>query len=438
MKKDTTPQPVQKERRQSISRRKGDGGAPNFADMIENAAQGIVVHRHFKPLYANAAFAQLFGYDTVDDVMALPLLRPLIPDDLWAQAELDYDDLIHGRRKALIVRTRGLRRDGQEIWMSVTERAIEWDGKPAVQLNLFDITHHMVMEHNLLRAEQHLRAILEILPYPIYIARRPDGQVLFVNRKTCLLFQQSAGQLLRGHSSDFFVKPEERDELRTLLETIPDIRDVEVAMKTATGRQFVAEIAAIKIEYASQPAVLVALNDISQRKELEAELFRQASTDSLTGIGNRRHFLGLAEQELRRAKRFNRDLTVMMLDIDHFKSINDTHGHAVGDAVLQGMVKRSLESLRQSDFMGRLGGEEFGVVLPETGLDAAEDVAERLRQHLAERSIVAERLAVPCTVSIGLAHLSSQDGTIDDLLHRADQALYRAKSGGRNRVEVAD
>ena len=131
-------------------------------------------------------------------------------------------------------------------------------------------------------------------------------------------------------------------------------------------------------------------------------------------------------------------MSVMMLDLDHFKKINDTHGHATGDAVLQGFVKRAAESLRQSDTLGRLGGEEFGVILPETSLEAAEDVAERLRQHLAERPLIAERAAIPCTVSIGVAHLHGNDGSIDDLFQRADKALYKAKADGRNKVERAD
>ena len=112
-------------------------------------------------------------------------------------------------------------------------------------------------------------------------------------------------------------------------------------------------------------------------------------------------------------------------------------GHATGDAVLQGVVKRALESLRQSDSIGRIGGEEFAVVLPETGLGAAYDVAERLRQHMESRPIIADHIAIDCTVSIGVAQLSAQDGGFEALLHRADMALYTAKNSGRNRVENA-
>ncbi len=429
------------EPRTQKKRRDGDH-IPDFRDLIENSVQGILVHRNFKPLYANTAFARLFGYRTAGDILALPLIRPLFPAPRWAQLEEEYGKLIRGREKPVITRVPAVKKDGSEIWLSITERVIDWFGAKAVQINAFDISDQMAIEHRMLESEQHLRTIFEVLPYPIYIARHGDGKLLFVNRKTCLLFQKSAGQLLREKSLDFFVDPKEREDLSQMLHSLRDIRDVEVKMKTSQGREFTAEIAAILMDYAGAPAVLVALNDISQRKQLEAALFHEASTDSLTGVNNRRYFLTQAEQELRRSRRFGRDLSIMMIDLDHFKSVNDRFGHATGDAVLQGAVKKSLESLRQSDQMGRLGGEEFAVILPETDLKAAVDVANRLRLHLAEKPVIAggkgaTRAAVDCTVSIGIAQLETRDGSIDDLLHRADQALYRAKELGRNRVEIA-
>ena len=432
-----TERKVREERRKTLKRRAADF-LPDFRDLVENSVQGVLVHRNFRPLYANQAFAELFGYKDARAIMDMPIIRPLIPDDMWAAAEQDYNNLIRTGEGKAITRARGLHKDGHEIWLSVTRRVVDWHGTPALHLSAFDISERMVVEQDLLKSEQHLRSVLEILPYPIYIAQRSDGQILFVNRKTCLLFQKSAGQLLRSKSSEFYLNEKDRDELRQLLETISDIRDIEVAMKTSTGHEFVAEMAAISMDFQKVPAVLVALNDISQRKELEAELFQQASTDSLTGINNRRYFITQAEQELRRSRRFARDMSVMLIDLDHFKAVNDQHGHAVGDAVLQGAVKRALESLRQSDFIGRIGGEEFAVVLPETDITAARDVAERLRLHLAERPIIAERVAVPSTVSIGLAQLTAQDASIDAVLHRADVALYRAKNAGRNRVELAN
>lgn len=440
---------------------------PDFRSFIDEAVQGVLIHRNFKPLYVNQAFATLLGYDDPQEIKTMPILRPLVPVDEWPRLEQQYDDIMHGVRKSVIGRARAVTKAGAEIWVAVTMRAVDWPGpdkqsgdkqygdkRPgdknsqekisqdknparAMMLTAFDITKQVELEHNLLKTEQRLRAVLEVLPYPIYIARRSDAQMLFVNRKSCLLFQQGAGQLLRGRSADLYVDKSDRDNLNKLLENVPDIRDVEVQMKTGQGRVFTAELAAIAMDYAGAPAILVALNDISQRKEMEAELFRQASTDSLTGISNRRYFHNQAEQELRRARRFARDMTVMMIDIDHFKLINDTHGHAAGDLVIQQVVKRAQDCLRQSDSIGRVGGEEFAVLLPEISLASAQDVAERLRLHIQARPIMASTAAVPCSVSIGIAQLTAQDGSVEDLFGRADRALYTAKNNGRNRVEVA-
>ncbi|MDE2028927.1 MAG: diguanylate cyclase [Alphaproteobacteria bacterium] len=445
----TAKQPIARRRRrrnpQTPDRRAKAQAMPDCRALLDDAVQGIIIHRNFKPLYVNKAFAALFSYKGPEEIMGLPLLRPLVPDDAWPRLESEYDDLMRGAKHHVIGRARGVRKDGNEIWLAVTARVIAWpeskNGEKgtskALMLTAFDITKQVDVEHTLLKSEQRLRAVLEILPYPIFIARRLDGQVLFVNRKSCLLFQQSAGQLLRGRLFDWFVDDADRENFLKLLESVSDLRDIEMKMKTGQGRIFTAEIAAITVDYGGAPAVLVALNDISHRKEMEAELFRQASTDALTGVSNRRYFQNQAEQELRRARRFARDMSVMMIDIDHFKPINDTYGHAAGDAVIQGVVKRSLEALRQSDSLGRVGGEEFAVLLPETAASAAFDVAERLRKHIEGRPIIAENHAVPCTVSIGIAQLSAQDGSIEDLLHRSDIALYEAKNSGRNRVMMA-
>ncbi len=409
---------------------------PDFRSTLDQFVQGVIIHQNFKPLYVNDAFAKLFGYSGPQEILDLPILRPLVPDELWPRYETEYDEVMRGVKGPIIGRSRGIRKNGEEFWVAVSLCVVDWVSGPAMMLTAYDITRQVEFEYGLLKNEQKLRSILEILPYPIYIARKSDGKLLFVNRKSCLLFQKSATQFLHTSAVDLYVDPQDRLNLHELFKSVSDIRDMEVRMKTAQGRVFIAELAAILIDYNGFPAFLVALNDISQRKVLEEELFRKASTDALTGINNRGYFQNLAEQEVRRTRRFSRALSAMMIDIDHFKSVNDSLGHSAGDAVIQGIVKRSLESLRQSDRIGRIGGEEFAVVLPETSLSAAFEVADRLRAHIQEKPIIAEHFAVPCTVSIGVAQLSEEDGGIEDLLARADKALYRAKQTGRNKVET--
>ncbi|MDE2311258.1 MAG: diguanylate cyclase [Betaproteobacteria bacterium] len=177
------------------------------------------------------------------------------------------------------------------------------------------------------------------------------------------------------------------------------------------------------------------VSDITERKQLEDELKRQARIDLLTGLNNRRHFFELAEQELARAKRYGAPLQVLMLDVDHFKLVNDTYGHHIGDLVLQKLSEVCVQTLRGIDILGRIGGEEFAILLPETRGEQALEVAERLRLAIAGATVPLEQGgSVHLTVSIGVASVVATDARIDDVLKRADMALYAAKNAGRNRV----
>jgi diguanylate cyclase (GGDEF)-like protein len=174
-----------------------------------------------------------------------------------------------------------------------------------------------------------------------------------------------------------------------------------------------------------------------------AELEVLATSDPLTGVANLRHFLHLAGLELDHAQRMERAFSLLALDIDHFKRINDTHGHAVGDAALKAFVEACKRALREYDILGRLGGEEFGVALPNTGEDGALVIAQRLRQQVEDiRLDMPKGGVLQFTVSVGVASCQpgpdQEETTIPLLMEKADAALYRSKSEGRNRVTLAD
>lgn len=173
-----------------------------------------------------------------------------------------------------------------------------------------------------------------------------------------------------------------------------------------------------------------------QKEQQERTLLeRQASIDVLTGMRNRRSFYELGEVELKRALRHKVPLVALMLDADYFKKVNDTYGHAVGDLVLKDLAKIMTETLREVDLLGRVGGEEFAVLLLHTPLPQALEVAERLRLKVAEHKVsLPEDASIGFTVSIGLAMLTDQEKQLGDLLKKADLALYEAKSLGRNRI----
>jgi len=166
----------------------------------------------------------------------------------------------------------------------------------------------------------------------------------------------------------------------------------------------------------------------------ELELRVRASTDSLTGAMSRAAIFEQARREIARAKRYGKPLSCILIDLDHFKAINDSFGHGVGDLVLKEIATVCSRWLRACDYFGRIGGEEFVVLLPETGFDGAIEVAERLRADIEISAVNAGGARIGVTASLGVATYGGPDGNVDALLHDADLAMYAAKKEGRNRV----
>jgi diguanylate cyclase len=176
------------------------------------------------------------------------------------------------------------------------------------------------------------------------------------------------------------------------------------------------------------------------RVELERvrdELHVMATVDALTGVLNRRRFLEIAEDELERARRYGRPLSMIAVDLDHFKDVNDNLGHAAGDDVLAALARILQAQMRRQDVVGRIGGEEFAVILPETTGDAAVEVAERMRARVSTLKLAVGGVPLTVTASLGVVQVRSTDRTADEALQRADAALYQAKRGGRDRVAAA-
>ncbi len=173
-----------------------------------------------------------------------------------------------------------------------------------------------------------------------------------------------------------------------------------------------------------------------QLEGMNVELERLATTDSLTGLANRRAFRERMTQELRRLDRYGGEACLMMMDLDHFKTVNDSYGHDAGDAVLREVSQRIASQLRETDTFGRLGGEEFAVLAAGIPVAQGAMVAERVLNIVREAPVVWNGLEIAVTTSIGMTPLRAGDGSIDAALARADQALYASKNAGRDRVEV--
>jgi len=205
--------------------------------------------------------------------------------------------------------------------------------------------------------------------------------------------------------------------------------------------EYFAAQAAVSIENASLNDDLEALVE-ARTAELaiaNAKLQELAITDSLTGVFNRRHLFDLAKKEFARAKRSHNPISAIMLDLDHFKQINDQHGHLIGDRVLQVVAQCLRDNIREIDILGRYGGEEFTILLPDTDLSKAREIAERLHTLIGAQSVLVENESIRVTASLGVANAVDLNNiSIEELLARADQALYIAKQAGRNQVEAWD
>ncbi|MFA7430838.1 MAG: sensor domain-containing diguanylate cyclase [Rhodospirillaceae bacterium] len=319
------------------------------------------------------------------------------------------------------------------------DRMLELD---AARVNLTRLNHELetrvrerIRDHTANR--ERVESILDAVLFPILISRQGDLLVRYANRRVGELFGQPVEDVQEARMADFFDDPRERERVMRMLDHLGRFDDEEIRLRRADGTTFWALMSGVVMQYAGQSCILATFNDISERKAMEIELQRLATTDELTGAATRRYFLDLAGQELRRARRFSHPLAVLVFDIDHFKPVNDRFGHAAGDTVLRAVSESVRRVLREVDTFGRIGGEEFAVVLPETEAANAIQAAERLRRAVGGTAHGVEGLGA-VTVSVGVAELIDGDQGLQDLMDRADHALYRAKRLGRNRVESSE
>jgi diguanylate cyclase (GGDEF)-like protein/PAS domain S-box-containing protein len=275
----------------------------------------------------------------------------------------------------------------------------------------------------------------------IGIAHVVDRKIQLANPMLAKLLNMNESDLEGQSTRIFFVNDEDYERIGTAYRTQlarGERYETELSFRRGETDSFMARLIgqAIDPEQVKQ-GVTWLIQDITAQKELEQRLTDLATTDPLTGVSNRRQFCILGDREIRRSKRTGLPLSVLMLDIDHFKHINDCYGHAFGDEALK-FFTNSVESvLREHDILGRIGGEEFAVVMPETDQEAAFTVAERIRQLVASGSLKKDDELISFTVSIGLVTSTNKSNMQDDLealLHLADVALYEAKKSGRDRV----
>ncbi len=287
-----------------------------------------------------------------------------------------------------------------------------------------------------LPSEERLQAILEQSPIGVSVSRRDDGKIIFVNTRFAELIGLTREDLIGRQARDYYLDRHQRERVIDRLRSFGSVTNMEVQFRRADGSSFWTLFTVNQAVIQGVQVNLAWIYDYTDRRNMEEALRDMASRDPLTGIYNRRSFMELARSQLARAHRFNEPMSVFVLDVDHFKRINDSYGHATGDDALRMVAGGCQAILREYDILGRLGGEEFVVVLPGATAEESRVVAERVRRHLSRMAIPGPEGRFHLTSSIGISTLDSAYDTLEKAIHRADLALYRAKREGRNRVVV--
>lgn len=310
-----------------------------------------------------------------------------------------------------------------------------------VWLMLVDLRRRKQTEEALAEKGAFLNSLLDALPLPVFY-KDTAGRYLGVNKAFEILHGRTNQEMIGKNVWD--IAPPELAQ---------GYHDKDQAVLCGQGGQtyesWIDDAAGVRHDVVFHKAAFVdtqgsirgligAILDITERKRLENELLIQATTDGLTGVLNRRHFLYRGMEELERMHRYGGSVVLLLLDIDRFKTINDRLGHAAGDAALREFAATCRDTLRDNDLLGRIGGEEFAALLVECSLDRGLDIAERLRRIVEDTVVIApDGMQIRFTVSIGAAECCKED-TIMTLLGQADAAMYQAKVQGRNRVVAAE
>ena len=268
-----------------------------------------------------------------------------------------------------------------------------------------------------------------------------EGEIRNINASGLELYgYDSLEEIARHNIESFYVDPEERREMLDQLEAEGWLKNYEVRHRTKDGRviQVQGTVSVLRDHAGNITELVVILRDVTQERQAQENLLKMARFDPLTGLANRYTFQDQLEKSLARASRFRRRMALMMLDLDHFKEVNDTHGHDVGDALLVAVADRMLGCVRKVDTLARLGGDEIAVI--KTDFDEPEHAAMLARRLLTAVSepFEIQEVQIEISVSIGIAVFPPGDGDAQGLVKQADLALYRAKSDGRNTFRFYD
>jgi diguanylate cyclase (GGDEF)-like protein/PAS domain S-box-containing protein len=404
-----------------------------FRMFVENAndilftltSEGVIT-------YASPNWKEWLGHDD-GEVLGTPYIDFVHPEDA-ALFETLLERVIGAGVKQAGVDYRLRRKDGGYRWFEANASPLcDVRDEQTVFLGVArDVTEKKRLEENLYESNERLENLLLELPVAIMIVEHSSRRILEINPQAMLLLGCTSEQLIGQRCMDS-VCPMTAGEC-PIVDHKMEGDHCEREVINASGERIAVHKSAITMQLDARKVILECFTDISRMKEMERRLHEMARTDDLTGLHNRRHFMESSRKELSNASRHGYPVSMIGFDIDHFKHINDTFGHPAGDEVLRMISRICREALRSGDVAARIGGEEFGILLPHTDAAAAASTAERLRASVEKKRCLFEGQQISCTISLGVAEANLPDEDLEGLIKRADKALYQAKRSGRNRV----
>jgi diguanylate cyclase (GGDEF)-like protein/PAS domain S-box-containing protein len=291
------------------------------------------------------------------------------------------------------------------------------------------------LQEALSQSEAQLRHVIETAPMPLLIARAADQKLLYLNGKALVQLGMDFEAALKHSFSDLHADPAIRSALGEQLSREGMVDDFEVHLKAADGRQSWLLMSAQPVRYAGVVCLLIALANIDDRKRLQEDMRRRALHDPLTTLANRAMFLESLERAVHKARRRSAQFSVLFVDLDRFKEVNDTMGHAAGDALLKTVAERLVSAVRQSDLVARLGGDEFVILIEEHGGPEEVMIVAQKVLAMVERPVPVDWREATVSASIGIATFPEDGEDAEALLRNADAAMYQSKERGRNNFQ---
>ncbi len=407
--------------------------------LLEMIPTPLAIFAGNEAVFVNAAVCVLMEAECVEDLLGLSPTAFVHPLDRAIVAKR-MSHLGEGAHINAALAFRVLTCRGRVRHITTTSTRIAISGGYLIAVIATDDTKRFETEDRLRENEENFQKLFESTQ-DVYYRTDADGVVLKVGPAVRRVLGYEPEEIVGRRAEDYYPHPSEREPLKKALREYGQVQDFEGRMVRRDGVIIDISISTCALyDSAGQFLGVEGIyRDISDRKNLERELRRLATSDSLTGIANRRAFLEQATDSLRRAARYDKDLVLFIADLDHFKAVNDLYGHVAGDAVLKSFANAVALEPRDTDLFGRLGGEEFGILLHEVRCKEAQNVAERIGDATRDlRFLAADGHEYRVTVSIGATRNHRDDRGIERLLARADMALYAAKTAGRDCIRWSE